>query len=39
MLPKSLKLVGISAREFELGAPMTEEVEKAVLDVVRRLSG
>jgi hydrogenase maturation protease len=39
MLPKSLKLVGISAREFGLGAPMTEEVEKAVTEVVRRLSG
>jgi hydrogenase maturation protease len=39
MLPKSLKLVGISAKEFELGAPMTAEVERAVQDVVRKLSG
>jgi hydrogenase maturation protease len=38
LLPKSLKLVGITAREFELGAPMTPEVEKAVTEVVRRLS-
>jgi hydrogenase maturation protease len=39
MLPKSLVLIGISAREFDLGAPMTPEVERAVGEVVRRLSG
>jgi hydrogenase maturation protease len=39
MLPKSLVLIGISAKEFELGAPMNPEVERAVGDVVRRLSG
>jgi hydrogenase maturation protease len=38
-LPKSLKLIGISAKDFELGAPMTAEVESAVEEVVRRLSG
>ena len=38
-LPKSLVLIGISAKDFELGAPMTEEVERAVEEVVRRLSG
>jgi hydrogenase maturation protease len=37
MLPKSLILIGISAQEFDLGAPMTEEVENAVQVVVRRL--
>ena len=37
-LPKSLVLIGISAREFELGAPMAPEVERAVGEVVRRLS-
>ena len=39
LLPRSLVLIGISAREFELGAPMTEKVERAVTEVVRRLSG
>lgn len=39
LLPKSLVLVGISAREFALGVPMTPEVEKAVAEVVRRLGG
>jgi hydrogenase maturation protease len=38
LLPKSLVLIGISAREFEHGAPMTAEVERAVQDVVRKLS-
>ena len=38
-LPRSLKLVGISARSFDLGEPMTEEVERAVAEVVRRLAG
>ncbi len=38
LLPRSLKLVGISARKFELGAPMTVEVQRAVTEVVRRLS-
>lgn len=37
LLPKSLKLVGISARNFDLGAPMTPEVEAAVQEVVSRL--
>ncbi|MBI5443355.1 MAG: hydrogenase maturation protease [Deltaproteobacteria bacterium] len=39
LLPRSLKLVGISATAFELGAPMSAEVERAVQDVVRKLSG
>jgi hydrogenase maturation protease len=39
LLPRSLKLVGISAREFELGEAMTPDVEKAVAEVVRRLAG
>lgn len=38
MLPKSLVLIGISARAFDLGAPMTADVERAVQDVVRKLS-
>jgi hydrogenase maturation protease len=38
-LPRSLKLVGISAKDFELGAPMTPEVDRAVGEVVRRLGG
>jgi hydrogenase maturation protease len=38
-LPRSLVVVGISARQFELGAPMTREVERAVEEVVRRLGG
>ncbi|MBK9089292.1 MAG: hydrogenase maturation protease [Holophagales bacterium] len=37
-LPKSLVLIGISAKGFELGAPMDPEVEKAVMEVVRRLT-
>lgn len=37
-LPQSLVLVGISAKRFDLGAPMTPEVERAVADVVARLS-
>lgn len=39
LLPRSLKLVGISAREFGLGVPMTGDVERAVDEVVRRLRG
>ena len=39
LLPRSLKLIGISARRFDLGAPMTLEVEAAVEEVVRRLRG
>jgi len=38
LLPRSLLVVGISAKQFELGAPMTAEVERAVQDVVRKLS-
>jgi hydrogenase maturation protease len=38
LLPRSLVLIGISAKEFELGLPMNPEVERAVQDVVRRLS-
>jgi hydrogenase maturation protease len=37
-LPRSLVLVGISAKRFDLGAPMTPEVERAVAEVVRRLA-
>jgi hydrogenase maturation protease len=39
LLPRSLVVVGIVARRFDLGAPMTEEVERAVDEVVRRLRG
>lgn len=38
-LPGRLLVLGIVARRFDLGAPMTEEVEKAVDEVVRRLRG
>ena len=38
-LPRSLVLVGISAKQFDLGAPMTDAVERAVGEVVRRLRG
>ena len=38
-LPRSLIVVGIVARQFELGTPMTPEVERAVDEVVRRLRG
>lgn len=37
LLPKSLVVLGISAKQFDLGAPMTPEVERAVDEVVRRL--
>ena len=39
LLPRSLVVVGIVARRFDLGAPMTSEVEQAVDEVVRRLRG
>jgi hydrogenase maturation protease len=39
LLPRSLVVLGITAMQFELGAPMTEGVERAVAEVVRRLSG
>lgn len=38
-LPRSLRVVGISARRFDLGAPMTPEVEAAVEEAARRLRG
>jgi hydrogenase maturation protease len=38
LLPRNLVLIGISAKEFELGAPMNPEVERAVGEIVRRLS-
>ena len=38
LLPKTLVVIGVSARQFELGAPMSVEVERAVARVVRRLS-
>ena len=38
LLPRSLLVVGISAKQFDLGAPMTADVERAVQDVVRKLS-
>jgi hydrogenase maturation protease len=38
LLPKTLVLLGISAKEFDLGAPMSAEVERAVTRVVRKLS-
>lgn len=38
LLPRSLVLIGISAKAFELGAPMSSKVEKAVQAVVRMLS-
>ena len=37
LLPRSLVVLGISARQFDLGAPMTPEVERAVGEAVRRL--
>lgn len=37
LLPRSLRLIGISARSFDLGTPMTPEVEAAVQEVVSRL--
>lgn len=37
-LPRSLVLIGISAKRFDLGAPMTPEVEAAVEAVVRKLA-
>lgn len=37
-LPASLVLVGISAKRFDLGAPMSPEVEAAVEAVVRKLA-
>ena len=39
LLPKSLLVLGIVARTFDLGTPMTPEVERAVDEVVRRLRG
>ena len=39
LLPKSLLVVGIVARRFDLGEPMTPEVERAVNDVARKLRG
>ncbi len=39
LLPRSLVVLGISAKRFDLGAPMTPEVERAVDEVVRRLRG
>ena len=39
LLPRSLVVLGIAAKQFDLGAPMTGEVERAVEDVVRRLTG
>ncbi len=39
LLPRSLVVVGVVARRFDLGAPMTPEVEKAVEEVARRLAG
>jgi hydrogenase maturation protease len=39
LLPRSLVVMGISAGAFELGAPMTGDVERAVDEVVRRLQG
>lgn len=38
-LPRSLVVLGIVAKQFDLGAPMTPEVEGAVDEVVRRLRG
>lgn len=38
-LPRSLVVIGISAKRFDLGTPMTPEVERAVDEVVRRLRG
>lgn len=37
LLPRSLVVLGIAAKQFDLGAPMTPEVERAVGEVVRRL--
>ena len=39
LLPRSIVVFGISAKQFDLGAPMTPEVEGAVAEVVRRLAG
>ena len=39
LLPRSLVVLGIAAKQFDLGAPMTGEVERAVEEVVRRLTG
>jgi hydrogenase maturation protease len=39
LMPRRLVVVGIVARQFDLGAPMTPEVERAVEEVVRRLLG
>lgn len=39
LLPRSLVVLGIVARGFDLGAPMAPEVERAVDEVVRRLRG
>ena len=39
LLPRSLVVVGISAKRFDLGTPMTPEVARAVDEVVRRLRG
>jgi hydrogenase maturation protease len=39
LLPRSLVVVGISAKHFDLGTPMSEEVERAVDEVARRLRG
>jgi len=38
-LPRTLVVLGIVAKQFDLGAPMTPEVERAVDEVVRRLRG
>jgi hydrogenase maturation protease len=37
-LPRSLVLIGISAKRFDLGSPMSPEVEAAVEAVVRKLA-
>ncbi len=39
LLPRSLVVPGVTAKQFDLGAPMTPEVERAVGQVVRRLQG
>jgi len=37
LMPRSLVVLGIVARRFDLGEPMSPEVERAVDEVVRRL--
>jgi hydrogenase maturation protease len=39
LLPRSLVVLGIVAKRFDLGTPMTPEVERAVDEIVRRLRG